>query len=210
MAKKSVPNTRNELAPSQKAWKASTERYYLNQIATIVDPEALYKVLSMSDSPVHHHLLEVLMDPDENKKSFGQICLDTGISSENIATLFKRHYQDRATIFAAIQSPEIIRDIAENSKNKVISCKRCDGLAQVPTSELDPNSGNPIMRDCPACHGVGLITVPGDRHSRKEFLELVGLGAKGVPLATTNVQINTAPAGSLEKVITIAQKAMEE
>ena len=150
-----------------------------------------------------------MLDDPSCQLSPSEILDKAGITFGDLAMAYRDYRITVALIRAYVAAPKIVSDIADNSENQVISCKRCDGLAEIATTEIDPDTGLPLMRDCPACFGAGLVTVPGDRHSRKQFLQLVGLDGRGAHEVQVNIKQQHRGWASLEQVILVADKALK-
>ena len=196
---------------TRKELDRKNERFFLNEIAEIVDPEALYKVLSMSEVDNHRALLETMLDPDFRRYSFGRLCAERGVSLDEITQLFSQHYRNRNLIAAMMESHEVIKDLSSAAKNQKVYCKRCDGSGVIATGQIDEDTGLPETEDCPRCQGDGQTVEKANPRDRQQFLDLIGMGKKEAPVHASQININNQARipGSLESSMAAADKALE-
>ncbi len=129
-----------------------------------------------------------------------------GITFGDLAVASRDYRITVALIQACVASPKIVQDIADNAENQVISCKRCDGLGELPERDVEGEIGS---RVCPVCKGSNQVCEPGDRHAREQFLQLVGLDGKGAHEVQVNIKREHRGWESLEQVITVAEKVLQ-
>src|SRR5438093_9815122 len=86
------------------------------------------------------------------------------------------HQRHLGLLAMSSQLPAIMADVAEDAKDTMETCPRCDGLKSIPYREAE------TLRECPACKGTGEIRRIGDPHARDLVFESMKLIRQRGPL----------------------------
>lgn len=134
------------------------------------------------------------------------------ISPLELTDIWRRHCMAQGMLNLISGIPQMANDIIEDSKSKMISCERCDGLGEVEDvramtqarrSDPEGSQVEPIYRVCPACKGNGEIRIEGSTDARKLALEAAGVvGKKATIIGTANIQAHNVESviGELENL----------
>lgn len=112
------------------------------------------------------------------------MALECRLSYGEVLVAYVREQQQNALLRQSVHVPQVLEDIADDSKNREEPCPKCEGEGQV--------FKDGEQRRCTRCKGTGTILRRGDKDARQQFLEvqrLVERGGKGV---TVNTQVNNA------------------
>lgn len=143
-----------------------------------------------------------------HKVSLATLCMRLGISWASLIEFHRNYNVQRGLLRAANHAPEIIEDVAGDSKSKNQGCKRCDGAGKLPDPTLSADGDVHLTKPCPDCDGRGVVRVPGDQGSRTLLFEMLGLTgkAKNGPMFQLNQQFNGSGVESIANIAGGVQK----
>ena len=141
-----------------------------------IDRDAFESALSGSDK--YATFLQTLHDPQYSRCSFPTLLRKFNISLHEAQTLYTDHMRHMGLLAMSSQLPAIMADVAEDAKNRIETCPRCDGLKSVPSQHGE------TIRDCPTCKGTGEIRRTGNEHARDLVFESMKLIRQRGPLVT--------------------------
>jgi hypothetical protein len=145
------------------------------------DPEKLE--LFLGENEKYLPFIAALHDPLYANYSFAAVCRKYNISLHELQSLYTDGMRHLGLLEMAANLPQVMVDVSENAKNRLILCPRCDGRKTITeTLEFD-ESGKPSKvetRTCPLCEGIGKVNQIGDKHSQDLMFESMKLtGQKG-------------------------------
>lgn len=174
----------------------------LNSDATITREELAEALVSSTD-PKERQLGKMLNSYDTKWRNLtvAGLAHRCGVGYDAIMRQYKEFKRLQSVVAIAREMPAIAADIAEDAKNKTVTCATCGGTGSV--SAGDDKDGQTIVKRCIPCEGKGKITQRGDKDSRKmalEIMELVGRGATTIDARGSNVAVVSGD-GSLEEML---------
>lgn len=125
-------------------------------------------------------MLTALADPAHTGTSAVKIAAKSGVEIYELTEWVKTWYYHLDTLRRAEEVFYVIRDIAKDALNREEACDKCEGSGRV---------GENKESDCRKCRGTGVIVVHGDRHARRQLLEMQGLVSG--PRNAVQVNVNT-------------------
>lgn len=155
--------------------------------------EKFTNFLASRKEPRFKVLRATLMDKRYKGVPLVDLCTASGVEMIDLERSWIDYNRSRGLIRMATQLPEVMEDIAIDSRTVVVKCKNCEGLGRI---ESQPN-----FPECPICDGSGKVRKIGDRHSRDLLFDTMKLTTKE-PLV--NIQ-NTF---SLENIVGDASKIL--
>ena len=138
-----------------------------------IDRDAFEFALSGNDK--YAAFLHALHDPNYSRCSFPALLRRFNISLHEAQSLYTDHMRHLGLLAMSSRLPAIMADVAEDAKNKMETCPRCDGLKSIPYRQTE-------TRNCPACKGSGEIRRIGDPHARDLVFESMKLIRQRGPL----------------------------
>lgn len=168
---------------------------------TVDQPRFLQAVCSASGKWAS--LASVMLEPKFKHNTFANLCRKFNITPNDLLEFWRSHQRIVAEVHTLNELPEITKQVAEDAQHQPAYCERCDGLGKLQegfeTVEFiegeEPQSPQPIERECPKCKGTGQVEAPADRHARDLVYKSQGLIDKapmipiqlnfGVPLEDT-------------------------
>jgi hypothetical protein len=138
-----------------------------------VDRDAFESALSGNDK--YATFLQALHDPQYSRCSFPALLRKFNISLHEAQTLYSDHMRHMGLLAMSSQLPAIMADVAEDAKDTMETCPRCDGLKTVPYGQTE-------TRKCPACKGTGETRSMGNEHARELVFESMKLIRQRGPL----------------------------
>jgi hypothetical protein len=169
-----------------------------------IDLPEFKEALTYSKDPKYQMLLYAINNPRMRECSFALLCKRCGLSLSEVASLWKDHNMSIGMMRAMGHVPQVMEDIAIDSKSRVVDCTRCSGEGKL-HNELYNNMLHAI---CPECHGDGKIRIVGDKDARGLLYESVGLRKTGGINQNMNINVGGSMP-SMEDVISDAEKAMD-
>lgn len=150
-------------------------------------------------------LLAYLGDHSFDGFSLTRLARDAGLLLNEIVDLTCNYHIAMGRIAAARHVPQVLDDIGEDAKTRLVPCMKCGSTGKELGDELDPelleilgDSAIPAdAPDCGYCNGSGHLRQIGDSDSRKILLETLGLTNKRGPVVAIqkNTQINNYGGG---------------
>jgi hypothetical protein len=117
--------------------------------------------------------LRMLADPDNDKRSLGQLCTDTQLSLAGLLDLFHTSAKARAKAISISRIAKHLPDVASAVMEDAIpgqrTCPTCLGAKQLAA----PTPDAPLaMAPCPDCHGLGEVRHTPDHEVQRTALKL--------------------------------------
>lgn len=151
--------------------------------------------------------------------SFTTMARNAGLTLAEIVDLVRNYEITMGMLRAARHVPDVLEDIAEDSRTRLVICPSCGGAKEAydvgddETREIiesDPELAAIIGKaTCTTCNGVGYLRQLGSTEARKLLLETVGLLKRGGPAIVSvqkNTQINNYGPGGSERPEDIATR----
>jgi hypothetical protein len=138
-----------------------------------VDRDTFESALSGNDK--YATFLQALHDPQYSRCSFPALLRKFNISLHEAQTLYSDHMRHMGLLAMSSQLPAIMADVAEDAKDRMEPCPRCDGLKTVPHGQAE-------SRKCPTCKGSGEVRRIGNEHARDLVFESMKLIRQRGPL----------------------------
>lgn len=114
------------------------------------------------------------------------MALECRLSYGEVLVAYVRESQQNALLRQSVHVPQVLEDIADDSKNRLDVCPKCHGDKVI----IKGQGEAAVEVKCSRCKGSGEVIIRGDKDARQQFLEvqrLVERGGKGV---NVNVQQN--------------------
>lgn len=150
-------------------------------------------------------LLAYLEDHSFDGSSITKLARDAGLLLHEIVDLTCNYHISMGRIQAARHVPQVLDDIGEDAKSRLVPCLKCGGSGKeggAIDDELleilgDTDALLEEFPDCEYCNGSGHLRQIGDSDSRKILLETMGIYNKKGPAVAIqkNTQINNNYAG---------------
>jgi hypothetical protein len=138
-----------------------------------IDRDDFESALSGDDK--YTTFLQALHDPNYGRCSFPALLRKFNISLHEAQTLYTDHMRHMGLLAMSSQLPAIMADVAEDAKDRMESCPRCDGLKTISYQQTE-------TRECPTCKGSGEIRRIGNEHARDLVFESMKLIRQRGPL----------------------------
>lgn len=165
-----------------------------------VDEGEFKTALEGQSDPKFTLFLAARADPAYRDESFASLCKKFGITLQDVDELWRNHQLHHGMIQMMNHVPQILRDVAEDSKSTTQMCPKCEGLKTVADGEP------PIIRTCPLCKGAGEMRRPGDKASRELVFESIGLTGRKGPMVA--IQQNFGLDSGLEDLLMNTQRVV--
>jgi hypothetical protein len=148
-----------------------------------IEMPELKMALQTSNDPKYGMLLAAINDPRFNNCSFTTLCKKCRMSLQDIVDIWRNHQKTKGLVKMMAHMPDIMEDVAVDSKSRIVICNRCQGEGRLQEGMVNRQS-NPI---CPDCHGDGKIRIQGDKDARNLAFETVGLKKNSGGVNITNI-----------------------
>lgn len=155
-----------------------------------IDPDKLELFLNQHEK--YQTFIASLHDPAYSKLTFAIICRKFGVSLHELQTLYTDGMRHLGLLEMAANLPQVMVDVSEDAKSRMVSCPRCDGEGVVWFGMEDKQQSKP----CPQCKGVKEVRVSGDKHARDLMFESMKLTGQRGPLVA--IQQNFGDASGLD------------
>jgi len=141
----------------------------------------------------------MLLNPDWKRHSIAKIAKDCMLSYAEVLRAIQRFKIDQGMFRMARHTPQVMEDVAEDAKSRLVTCPSCEGHGRI---EKVNRKGEVIAEKlCVTCDGVGKLRKIGDEASRKLLFETMGLTNKGRgPMVAVQVNNPQAMETSVEQV----------
>jgi hypothetical protein len=147
-----------------------------------------------------------LAKPDGRATSLVTLCRKLDISWHELVE-FYRDFQMQATMLVAMEhAPEVMADVAVDSKSRLEPCPRCDGEGLIADPSASEEDGIHLTKQCVRCDGVGKIRVSGDAAARALLFEAMGLKGQKGPLVAQQINFGSGGLEPLEKTMSVVQR----
>lgn len=137
--------------------------------------------LAASDDPRFKAFLEMALSDRRNQgngMSLAAMANLCQIALIEFQAFWRSVRTNEAIDIATNALPSLTKDLVDDAKSDESTCPMCDGTGQI------QREGKPD-KICPNCAGKGVIRTIGDKHARKQLLEMTGAIKKEAP-----VQVN--------------------
>lgn len=123
---------------------------------------------------------KMLLSRDDkfSKLTIGGLAHRLGVSYPQIMQAYTAYKREQAVVAMAREMPAIAADIAEDAKNKTVTCAACEGTGSI--SAGTDKDGETIVKRCIPCEGKGTVRQRGDKDARKMALEIMEIAGRGV------------------------------
>lgn len=180
-------------------------RAVLKDFYSSVKLPELKQALQLSNDPRYLTLLAMLNNPRFASFSFPELCRRSKMSLQDVVEVWRIHIRNQGIVKMMGHLPEIMEDVAIDSKSRIVLCNRCQGEGKLYGETLN-RMEDPI---CPDCHGDGKVRLLGDKDARNLTFETVGLkktGGINVNVAQVN---NPGGVPSLEEQVANVDKVFD-
>jgi len=167
-----------------------------------IDEPAFHLALEHAPDPKFQAFLLNRLDPHYKNMTFAQMCRNHGITLADMDDVYRKGQIHLGMIRGSNHLPQVVEDVIVDAKSKQQYCMRCDGRGYIKDEDGPENS----TRECPMCHGLKEIRVPGDNHARDLVYESYGLIGKRGPAVA--IQINNAVDAELGDLLSTSQKVL--
>lgn len=167
-----------------------------------IDLPEFKQALAFSKDAKFQMLLGAIANPRLAAHSFADLCRRCELTINDIADVWRNYHTARGMIKMMGHMPQVMEDVAVDSKSRVVQCTRCDGTGKLENEIINKRLG----AVCPDCHGDGTIRLMGDKDARKLAFEATGLTSS--VQQSQQVQVNVGMP-SLEDMVANAEKALD-
>jgi hypothetical protein len=185
--------------------KPYTDKVF-RRLEASVPREELERAMDAAPDERAQQLLMRLMDPAFRKHSLPKLAKDVGLTYPQVLHYIQRYRLDEGLLKMSAHVPQVLEDVAIDSKSKEVTCPNCEGTTQVAVIEkVEDEKGKPILRQkldddaqlmwkkCLVCDGAGTIRQVGDTDSRKLLFETMKLTGNRGPLVAIQQNMGGAP-----------------
>lgn len=165
----------------------------------------LKQALEVSNDPRYNMLLAAINNPRFNSCSFAELCRKCRMSIQDVVEVWRNHLKTQGIVKMMGHMPEIMEDVAVDSKSKVVVCDMCQGEGRLHDKKVN-NIEDPI---CPECHGDGKVRLLGDKDARLLAFETVGLKKGGGILVGVNIDNRKGGVPAMEDQISNVEKIFD-
>lgn len=165
----------------------------------------LKQALEISNDPRYNMLLAALNNPRFASTSFAELCRKCKMSLQDVVEVWRNHIKTRGIVKMMSHMPDIMEDVAIDSKSRVVKCDMCQGKGRIADRVVNKMKN----ATCPECHGDGVVRINGDKDARNLAFETVGLRKAGGVSQQVNVQVNSGGVPSLEDQMASADKIFD-
>jgi len=165
----------------------------------------LKQALEVSNDPRYNMLLAAINNPRLNGCSFAELCRKCRMSIQDVVDVWRNHLKSQGLVRMMGHMPDIMEDVAIDSKSKYVTCNDCQGKGVLYGREVNKIK-DPI---CPACHGDGTIRLLGDKDARLLAFETVGLKKGGGVGFVNVVNVNKGGVPSIEDQVANVDKIFD-
>lgn len=127
-------------------------------------------------------LQSMLANASFRRETFANLCRKLDIRIMDLVEFWRNWKNHQGLLEMMNHVPEVMVDVAEDSKTRIEVCADCDGQGTIWTEEREEDAEKIQIikreRICRTCSGHGNIRVIGDRHARDHLFEMAGLTNK--------------------------------
>jgi hypothetical protein len=186
--------------------KPYTDKVF-RRLEASVPREELERAMDAAPDERAQQLLMRLMDPAFRKHSLPKLAKDVGLTYPQVLHYIQRYRLDEGLLKMSAHVPQVLEDVAIDSKSKEVTCPNCEGSKVVAVTEIveDPDTkkkvvlqklddeGRGVWKKCLVCDGAGTIRQVGDTDSRKLLFETMKLTGNRGPLVAIQQNMGGAP-----------------
>lgn len=160
---------------------------FFQQIGAIDQLEMLEDALSRSRNAKAGVFLDLLSTPRGRRMRLSTCAKTAGITLSEMIEIWRDSRISDGLMTLVNGIPTISGDMVQDARSTMVCCPRCDGHGKVTHKDVEV--------DCPQCEGSGKIRKAGDKETRKQIFEAVGITGK-----KAGINVFTGPV-SVESVI---------
>jgi hypothetical protein len=165
----------------------------------------LKQALQLNNDPRYTMLLAALNNPRFSSFSFSELCRRCKMSIQDVVEVWRNHLKTQGLVRMMGHMPDIMEDVAVDSKSKMVTCDKCQGKGKL-EGQVVNNLKDPI---CPECHGDGTVRIQGDKDARLLAFETVGLRKSGAVVTNVNMMNFNKGVPSMEDQISSLDKVFD-
>jgi len=183
--------------------------------------EELVKAMDAAPDERAQQLLLRLLDPAFRTHSLPKLAKDVGLTYPQVLHYIQKYRLDEGLLKMSAHVPQVLEDVAIDSKSKEVTCPNCEGTKVVAVTEVveDPDTkkkvvlqrlddkGRPMWKKCLVCDGAGTIRQVGDADSRKLLFETMKLTGQRSPLVA--IQQNLGGAAAMEDTMASVRDVLD-
>lgn len=165
--------------------------------------EEFIGALDAAEKDVRWHQLKNMMTLDFFKKyKFSTLTRMLGLTPENLVDFWRNHQIQAGIVQTMNELPQIMSDVAEDAKSRMVYCQKCDGIGQVLDGFDESVAGKrtPLLRICPACEGAKKVRQVGDKDARNLVFETAGLTKKHGPMVAIQMNSNSPLEATVDEI----------
>lgn len=161
-----------------KSPKQRKEIVALNHFSKHISREELAHALGDADDTRAMQLANLMLDPEYAKTTVGVLANKVGLTTSSVIEAYRKRKVAESTAIILKHAPQIMEDVAEDAKSRIVVCPTCKGEKVVEIRTPDRVTCAP----CLTCEQTGKVKESGDNNARKLVFESIGLIGKTVPL----------------------------
>jgi len=124
-----------------------------------------------------------LVHPKTRNTKFSTLCRRFDIQLPDLLDFWRNWKTNSGTIRMMEHLPQVMEDVAVDSKSRTETCPDCAGEGFVKASEEREETEDQVIireihKPCKRCYGRGAVRVMGNRHARDQLFEMAGLTSK--------------------------------
>jgi hypothetical protein len=178
---------------------------------SLIPRDELGEALACNDHDKVRQLGKMLtsVDPRWRSLTIGGLAHRCGVGYSQLMQAYTDYKKAEAVVTMARELPAVAQDIADDAKNKKLTCQACEGTGSI-SAKVDADD-SVVVKKCIPCNGSGSITQRGDKDARKqmlEVLEMAGRGATNIDARGGNVAVLQG-GGSLEEELKKARSGRQ-
>jgi hypothetical protein len=158
----------------------------LNHFSKHLTREEMALALVDADDTRAIQFANMLLDPEYARTSVGVIANKVGLTTSSVIDAYRKRKVAESTAIILKHAPEIMADVAEAAKARVLTCPTCEGLGTVEVRssvvEGDKTIERVTCKPCLRCEQSGRVREAGDNNARKLVFESIGLIGQRGPL----------------------------
>lgn len=172
---------------------------------SLVQRENLLDALEVAEDPRLQKLRKAMMAPGNSRIKLLHHCKMLGITWPELVEAHRQYQTQKALMEGFDCLPEVIRDVAEDSKSRLEPCPMCIGEGNIADPSISDDAEVRLTKECPRCDGKGKIRVSGDAAARALLFEATGMKGQKGPLVAQQFNFGSGGLEPLEKTVKAVQ-----